>query len=53
MHGAIGYTWEHDLHLFFKRGRLDEQLFGPVEAWNERIAEGLELAPKAESQIPC
>ncbi|WP_141013650.1 acyl-CoA dehydrogenase family protein [Nocardioides sambongensis] len=44
MHGAIGYTWEHDLHLFFKRARLDEQLFGSVEDWNERISSGLTLA---------
>lgn len=43
MHGAIGYTWEHDLHLYFKRARLDEQLFGPVEEWNERIAAALDL----------
>lgn len=43
MHGAIGYTWEHDLHLFYKRARLDEQLFGGAEEWNERIAEGLSL----------
>jgi alkylation response protein AidB-like acyl-CoA dehydrogenase len=43
LHGAIGYTWEHDLHLFFKRARLNEQLFGPPSAWNERIADGLPL----------
>ena len=43
MHGAIGYTWEHDLHLYFKRARLDEQLFGSSEEWNERIAGGLAL----------
>jgi alkylation response protein AidB-like acyl-CoA dehydrogenase len=43
MHGAIGYTWEYDLHLFFKRARLDRQLFGTPAAWNERIADGLEL----------
>ncbi|KRB76149.1 acyl-CoA dehydrogenase [Nocardioides sp. Root190] len=45
MHGAIGYTWEHDLHLFFKRARLDEHLFGSAAAWNDRIADGLELLP--------
>lgn len=43
MHGAIGYTWEHDLQLFFKRARLDEKLFGPPAVWNERIADGLVL----------
>jgi alkylation response protein AidB-like acyl-CoA dehydrogenase len=45
MHGAIGYTWEHDLHLFFKRARLDTALFGAPEQWNERIADGLDLVP--------
>lgn len=44
MHGAIGYTWEHDLHLFYKRARLDDQLFGSASSWNERLAEGLQLA---------
>ncbi|GAA3522510.1 acyl-CoA dehydrogenase family protein [Amycolatopsis ultiminotia] len=43
MHGAIGYTWEHDLHLFFKRAKLDEYLFGTPAQWNERIADGLRL----------
>jgi alkylation response protein AidB-like acyl-CoA dehydrogenase len=43
MHGAIGYTWEHDLHLFYKRAKLDEVLFGSAARWNERIAQGLDL----------
>lgn len=43
MHGAIGYTWEHDLHLFYKRARLDEHLAGDPVRWNERIADGLAL----------
>ncbi len=41
VHGAIGYTWEHDLHLFYKRAKLDRTLFGPPRAWNERIAAAL------------
>jgi alkylation response protein AidB-like acyl-CoA dehydrogenase len=45
LHGAIGYTWEHDLHLFYKRAMLDRVLFGTPAAWNERIANALPLLP--------
>jgi alkylation response protein AidB-like acyl-CoA dehydrogenase len=45
LHGAIGYTWEHDLHLFYKRTKLDRVLFGTPAAWNERIADALPLLP--------
>lgn len=45
LHGAIGYTWEHDLHLFYKRAKLDRVLFGTPTAWNERIADALPLIP--------
>lgn len=38
VHGAIGYTWEHDLQLFYKRAKLDRTLYGPPAVWNERIA---------------
>lgn len=44
MHGAIGYTWEHDLHLFYKRACLDAHLYGVPTQWNERIAGRLALA---------
>jgi alkylation response protein AidB-like acyl-CoA dehydrogenase len=43
LHGAIGYTWEHDLQLFYKRAKLDRVLFGSPAAWNERIADELPL----------
>jgi alkylation response protein AidB-like acyl-CoA dehydrogenase len=43
LHGAIGYTWEHDLQLFYKRAKLDRVLFGTPAAWNERIADALAL----------
>lgn len=47
VHGAIGYTWEYDLQLFYKRAKLDRILFGSPEAWNERIATMLPIIPAA------
>jgi alkylation response protein AidB-like acyl-CoA dehydrogenase len=45
LHGAIGYTWEHDLQLFYKRAKLDRELFGTPTAWNKRLADALPLVP--------
>lgn len=47
VHGAIGYTWEYDLQLFYKRAKLNRVLFGAPSAWNERIAAALPLVPVA------
>src|SRR5262249_51041518 len=33
IHGGIGYTWEHDMHLYVKRMKSSEQLFG-TSAWH-------------------
>ena len=41
--GAIGYTWEHALQIFYKRAKLDAELFGSSRAWNERLATELDL----------
>jgi alkylation response protein AidB-like acyl-CoA dehydrogenase len=43
LHGAIGYTWEHELQLHYKRAKLDAPLFGSPAAWNERLADALDL----------
>ena len=29
IHGGIGYTWEHDAHLYLRRAKSSELLFGP------------------------
>ncbi|MFI7699000.1 acyl-CoA dehydrogenase family protein [Nonomuraea sp. NPDC049480] len=43
LHGGIGFTWEHDAHLFYKRAKADEVLLGPPRLHRERLAELLEL----------
>jgi alkylation response protein AidB-like acyl-CoA dehydrogenase len=35
VHAGIGFTWEHDTHLWIKRVKLDEHLFGSP-AWHRR-----------------
>jgi alkylation response protein AidB-like acyl-CoA dehydrogenase len=41
IHGGIGFTWEHDAHLYFKRARADGALLGTVEQHRERLLESL------------
>jgi len=38
IHGGIGFTWEHDLHLYYKRSKSSETLFGDAIFHRERIA---------------
>ena len=41
IHGGIGYTWEHDMHLYVKRIASSEQLFGTSTWHRTRIADVL------------
>lgn len=41
IHGGIGYTWEHDAHLYFKRARAAQNLLGDSRHQRESIAEQL------------
>ena len=38
VHGGIGFTWEHDAHLFFKRAKSSELLFGDPTYHRELLA---------------
>ncbi|MCZ7531463.1 MAG: acyl-CoA/acyl-ACP dehydrogenase [Acidimicrobiia bacterium] len=38
VHGGIGFTWEHDLHLFLKRSHLDQVSFGDADHHRQRLA---------------
>lgn len=37
--GGIGFTWEHDAHLYFRRAYAIGQLLGGRAAWSRRVAE--------------
>ena len=47
MHGGIGFTWDNDTHLWFKRAKSSEILFGDanehrekmMQAWGQQAAE--------------
>jgi alkylation response protein AidB-like acyl-CoA dehydrogenase len=38
IHGGIGFTWEHDAHLHFRRARASEVMLGDATQHRERIA---------------
>jgi len=39
IHGGIGFTWEHDAHLYFKRAKSSELLFGDPTYHRELLAQ--------------
>ncbi|HYD48334.1 MAG TPA: acyl-CoA dehydrogenase family protein, partial [Terriglobales bacterium] len=38
IHGGIGFTWEHDMQLWFKRAKWNEAAFGDPTYHRERVA---------------
>ncbi|MGH9250481.1 MAG: acyl-CoA dehydrogenase family protein, partial [Acidimicrobiales bacterium] len=38
VHGGIGFTWDHDLHLYLKRAHLDAVAFGDATHHRARLA---------------
>jgi alkylation response protein AidB-like acyl-CoA dehydrogenase len=49
VHGGIGFTWEHDLHFFLKRGKANAAMFGDAKWHRERVAD----AVLAEAAAPA
>lgn len=43
LHGGIGFTWEHEAHLYFKRAAGDDLLFGPVHRLRAHAADAARL----------
>jgi alkylation response protein AidB-like acyl-CoA dehydrogenase len=50
LHGGIGFTWEHECHLYLKRAMFNAALFGGVSQHKDRAAHltfGPSLLPHA------
>jgi alkylation response protein AidB-like acyl-CoA dehydrogenase len=39
VHGGIGFTWEHDLHFFLKRAKVDGMLYGSAREHRDAVAD--------------
>ncbi|MCF3137183.1 acyl-CoA dehydrogenase family protein, partial [Streptomyces olivochromogenes] len=51
LHGGIGFTWEHEAHLYFKRAAGDELLFGPVHRLRAHAADSVRLFEQGEVAV--
>ena len=43
IHGGIGFTWEHDMHIYFKRAKSSEFTFGDATYNRELVAQLIDL----------
>jgi acyl-CoA dehydrogenase len=37
LHGGVGYTWEYDCHLFYRRAKLLGVALGSAAEWREKL----------------
>lgn len=44
VHGGIGFTWEHPAHLYFRRAKSSELMFGDPQHHRERLIQQLAVA---------
>ncbi|MCW7944536.1 acyl-CoA dehydrogenase [Streptomyces hygroscopicus] len=51
LHGGIGFTWEHEAHLYFKRAAGDALLFGPEHRLRAHAAEAARLFGQREVAV--
>jgi alkylation response protein AidB-like acyl-CoA dehydrogenase len=50
IHGGMGFTWENDLHLYYRRAKASENAFGDATFHRERIASLVIDAPGATAK---
>jgi alkylation response protein AidB-like acyl-CoA dehydrogenase len=51
VHGGIGFTWEHDLHFFLKRGKANAATFGTASWHRDRVAD--RILAEAPAAVPA
>jgi len=39
VHGGMGFTWENDIHLYYRRAKASETMLGDATFHRERIAQ--------------
>jgi alkylation response protein AidB-like acyl-CoA dehydrogenase len=44
IHGGVGYTWEYDCHLFYRRAKALSLVLGSPRQWREKLIQRLEAA---------
>jgi alkylation response protein AidB-like acyl-CoA dehydrogenase len=49
VHGGMGFTWENDLHLYYRRAKASEIAFGDAAFHRERIARAVVDASAAHA----
>ena len=47
IHGGVGFTWEYDCHLFYRRAKLLSAWLGSASAWREMLIERIEAREAA------
>jgi alkylation response protein AidB-like acyl-CoA dehydrogenase len=46
-HGGVGYTWEYDCHLFYRRAKLLATCLGNIPSWKEKLITRIENSEAA------
>jgi alkylation response protein AidB-like acyl-CoA dehydrogenase len=39
VHGGMGFTWQYDCHLYYRRSNLLALALGPLSVWEDRLIE--------------
>jgi alkylation response protein AidB-like acyl-CoA dehydrogenase len=46
LHGGIGFTWDHDMHLYYKRAMSSDAAFGDATYHRGLLAKQMDALPR-------